>query len=295
MKKLSVALILMMFAFFACEGKKGPAGPQGPTGPAGTSKIYVSGECYETGEVVVLIEFSPEIPRVTVNQDTLPIVDYSYSDWEGVGFTFDGHIPVSVGGSANLKAVYSKGVATASVKVPGNFHITSPDTSHAAQIHVGLPFTVSWSASANADFYWVDFELGYSYYDTSGHYKSFYIDRGVSKTSTSITFPASELFPSDIDYLYDSCGCNGGYFDVQAMNGPKIESGSEGNVTGDGIGFFWASFYGGSLEIEIEGTAYSSSLKARKGTSREEVIKRHIEKAKELDPNYQALKKRWVN
>ena len=69
------------------------------------------------------------------------------------------------------------------------------------------------------------------------------------------------------------------------MNGPILEPGSEGNVTGDGSGFFWGKSYCG-LDIEIEGT----KAKAKREPSKEELMKKWFEKAKAMDPDYQVLR-----
>lgn len=55
-------------------------------------------------------------------------------------------------------------------------------------------------------------------------------------TDTSVTFSSSTLFPNvgEIERIVVS----GGGFAISAVAGP-LKKGTEGNVTGDGIGFFY--------------------------------------------------------
>lgn len=76
-----------------------------------------------------------------------------------------------------------------------------------------------------------------------------------------------------------------GSFSIQAMSGPILKPGSKGNVTGDGIGFFWGVTGGGYLGIGIEG----ANDKARKQVSQKELTKKWFEKVREADPSFRIL------
>lgn len=275
MKKLLTLVILsVLLAFIGCNGTQGPARPQGP---ANSEKIYVWGYVTSTGDTYVGVGLLPVVPWVTVNQETLDI-----DNLDGGWVEYEDSILVSPGDSLYLKVDYTIGIATASSRVPGVFEITSHDTSWMVRIPVRSDFTVSWSTSSYADFYLVEFYIDYEYRNTLGEYRSFNFSKDTCVTSTSITFPASQLFPADlvsITYSY-------GYFDVWAINGPILEPGSEGNVTGDGSGFFLGSSYGGGLDILIEG----AKEKARKELSQRELMKKLLEKARKIGPNYEALR-----
>ena len=283
MKKLLI--IVSLLAVIGCKGQQGPQGPAGADGTDGTDGAdgggtYIYGEVDNTGKVGVLVLFSSVIPWVTVNQETLN-VDYC----DGLGTEYEDSISVSNGDSLHLK-VYTDGIATASARVPGSFEITSHDTSQTVYIPKDSALTVSWSSANYCDFYRVDFYFSYGYYDTLGDYTGFHLRVDTCVTSTSITFPASRLFPAYVDSIDNSWGSD---FDVQAMNGPKLEPGSKGNVIGNGSGFFWGSADGGDLDIRVEG----AKGKAQKEISREELRHRWFEKAKAIDPNYQALKEEF--
>jgi hypothetical protein len=283
MKKLLI--IVSLLAVIGCKGQQGPQGPAGADGTDGTDGAagggtYVYGEAMNTGEVYVIVYFSPVIPWVAVNQETLNVVE----SMMGLLTDYKDSISISIGDSVHLK-VYTDGIATASARVPGSFGITSHDTSLIADIPKGSDFTVSWSSADYCDFYRVHLSLHYGYSDTLGNDGSFYFRMDTCVTSTSITFLASQLFPADVDSVTHS----GGGFNVWAMNGPILEPGSKGNVTGNGSGFFWGSADGGHLDIRVEGT----KGKAQKELSREELRHRWFEKAKAIDPNYQALKEEF--
>jgi len=330
MKRLLFILVLLgFFVSLACEGKKGdtgPTGPQGekgeqgipgqdgvdgdsgapgipgedgeegPPGPPGPEEIYVYGFVENTGWTMVDVHYAPVIPEVKVNQNVIGMWDFR----EG-SFVFQDSIQISSGSSAQLSIDYIKDTdtlgATASAKVPGVFGIHSPDPTVPFFIPPGANFTVEWSAADDADFYWIDFELSYLYQDPFANLKFFSFTRRIFRTTNSITFAATQLFPDDFD---QSVANVSGYFYVDAMNGPEIQSGSVGNVTGDGRGYFWCWSYGGYLSVGIQKIgpqpigpqppAYSSPPDAGKELSREELIKRRLETVKELDPNYQALK-----
>jgi len=275
-KLLTLAIPSVLLVFIGCKGTQGPAGPQGP---ADSEKIYVLGEVMNTGSVYVVVYFSTVIPWVTVNQVTLDL----YEPY-GLFNRYQDSILISTGDSIHLRVDNTTGIATASSKVPGAFEITSHDTSKMVRIPVGSDFTVSWSTSSYADFYRVDFYIDYEYRDTLGEYRVFNFSKDTCVTSTSITFPASQLFPADLvslTYVYSY-----GDFDVWAMNGPVLEPGSKGNVKGNGIGFFWGTSYGGDLDIRIRGT----KEKARKELSKRELVKKWFEKARMIDTNYKALR-----
>ena len=256
--------IVMLAVLFGCQGK------QGPQGPAGTEKMQITGVIDDNGTVSVWVGDSPVIPSVSVNDKNIDL-----DGTEGIWNWYEGDVSVSAGDTAYLKVDNTNGVATALVRIPGSFGITSPDTSDIYYIPVNSNLTVNWSASNHANFYHIYFYLHYSYYDTSDTYRDFSFDKDTSVTSNSITFSASRLFPADFDSI---SSYSYGYFDIYAYNGPKLEVGSQGNVTGDGIGFFHGTENGGRLYIRIEGT------KGRAGSrvSREELRKKWLEKAKSI-------------
>lgn len=245
------AMVVFGIGFIGC---KGPVGPQGQEGP---SLIYVLGGTdsprgYDiTYDVRVRVFNIPTVPTVKVNDKVLP------HNWPEAYLEFvDEDFPICAGDSAELLVTYTKlnggsGTALANVVVPGQFEITSHEPYSIVVIPAGTGMSLTWSPSDNADVYQSSFMLYYGYSDTHGNEKEFRYSLDTLITETSVTFPASELFPN-IDEI-DRIRWSGGSFWVWAMAGPWQE-GTEGNVMGDGIGFFCASSYGGYIEIHVSGS-----------------------------------------
>lgn len=264
-----IALAALVSSLVALAGCEGPEGPQGPAGTASTLPVYVVGRIGpypmyrgekngmdSTTEALVDVYESPGIPSVEINGIRIPPSDPFYRGYDPFRF-FDDNFPVSCGDSAELLVSYPKfdgtaGTAHASIMLPGQFEITSPDTSYDT-ISVGDSLVFRWTPSNGADVYIADFRLGYSYWDTSGNQEFFqYYVYDMVLTDTSIAFSQGQLFP-DLEEI-DSLEYGYGSFDLWAMNGPTPEE-DQGNVTGDGIGFFNGWTYGGSVNIRIIGSS----------------------------------------
>ena len=271
MKKLLISNILIyviLINFIGCSWTTEPNEPD---------KIYVSGEVLNTGEASILVSFAPVVPLVTVNQETLAFNCFLYHPYIQ-GLWYSGVISESAGDSVHLKVNYTRGIATASSRIPENFEIISHDTSQITYIAMDSSLSVSWSAANYAAYYRILFELSFSYEDTLGNYLQVITRKDTSITSTSIIFSMSQLFPVDVDSITVSWGS----FEVRAMNGPRLEPGFEGNVEGDGSGFFWCRTYGGHLEFRIEGTKKA----ARKRLSEKELSMKWFERARMMDQEY---------
>jgi len=197
-------------------------------------------------------------------------------------------VRVDFGDPVNLKVDYTKGVATASIWVPGDFGIISPDTSQIAYIPVDSSFTVIRSTSNHCDFYLLHFSPYYWFYDTSGDYRYFDLYVGTAVTTTSITFPARRLFPTDLARVDKY---SHGHFVLSTRSGPRIEPGAAGNITGDGSGSFWITSYSPDLEVAVQGTERKSADEP----PRKELTEKFFEKAKEMGANYQLRQGRWLS
>ena len=278
MKKWIYWGIVFLFACRGPEGPQGPQGPQGPEGPPGPQIIYVLGYVFSNGWSGVEVSFSPVIPIVKINGHTL-----SLHGCEGSSFFYSDSLPVTHEDSINLNVDYTKDKATASAVIPGKFAITSHDTSQTAYIPLYSNFTVTWSSSVQRSGYWISFWIWYEYETAGGEIKWYEFESDTFITSQSITFPASKLFPPDVDTVLYSWG----YFDVYALSEPKLQPGAEGNVKGGGAGFFWGITFGGELYVAIEGTKVKVE---KEKITREKLMEKLFEKVKKLDLNYQTLK-----
>lgn len=252
-KSVAVALFAAAALLVVVAGCEGPEGPQGPPG---LSPIYIAGRVDASGPgasrslVWLEVYHTPGVPTVEVNN--IPIPFYRGSLYK---FYHD-DFPIAAGDSAELLVTYrtldgNPGTAQAIAILPGPFQITCPDTSYVTMA-VGDSLVVSWTSSDGADIYLIHFFFGYRWADTSGASQYFRYAKDTLCGDTSITFSQAALFPNlgDIDsVLYG----DGGLW-LLAIHGPT-QPGEQGNVTGDGIGFFNGQTPGGDIDIYVSGSS----------------------------------------
>ncbi len=262
----------------------GPEGPQGPAGPPRPSLIWTIGavgrsRAWEPGsDASVTVWNAPEIPDVDVNDRRVPF--YLRREW--LWFR-DEDFPIAAGDSAVLTIAYTKidgvaGTAEAHISIPGQFEITSHDTSTLVEIPVGTGLTVNWSSSSGADVYSAYLYFYYDYLDTLGNWKNYTCTVDTLLTATSVTFAPSGLFPNAGEI--DTVEWSGGYFHVSAAQGPW-EEGAEGNVTGDGMGFFYGWTFGGMLGLGVSSSDLLSNGQDEGRNHIQEFLER---KASQLSP-----------
>ncbi|MGB5530790.1 MAG: hypothetical protein WBQ32_12555 [Ignavibacteriaceae bacterium] len=240
---------LIAINFMGCEG------PAGPTGPVGRSEYSVFGQVSFTSDTLptytyVVVSNISSIPTVKLNQDLSKFSNFGY---QGASY-WDTLRTITEGDEVQLTISGNQGIASAVVRIPQKFTIQSPDPDSLFILSPHSNFTVSWTASNFTDYYDTYFYLYYTYVPIGGggsKYFEFYVDTILS--TTSITIPASRLFPADFDSL--SSGYSYGRFEIIAINGPRPEVGAQGNVTGDGFGFFFGRSDGGDIDIRVQNSA----------------------------------------
>jgi len=245
------ALLSIIFIFIGCENCQGPEGPQGEPGNSVANIAgYLRCNSIEPwGEAQVTVLNLNTIPSVAINDQLLPHGLYSWA-------FYDFNFPIEVGDSAHLEVSYidedgNARLAGSTVVIPGIFSIidTDPDTNVYGVIALQPEddFSVWWSNSAYADAYSIDLYLYCDYNDSLGNdsYYNFYFDTLI--TDTNITFPSEQLFPPDLEVTY--INYLWGQLNILALNG-AWQTGAEGNITGDGVGFFYGVFELGYLLID---------------------------------------------
>ncbi len=276
MKKwfLCIGLALFIGAFVGCKKEESPTETDVP-------KLFIMGEIerylYEGGDHPVFccnenvyVSNTEAVPSVKINDQELEL--YYYLS----GFYFDGDSSLTPGAEYELVVTAGSDTAIATIILPEDFSITTPDTSYV--LPKGISLNASWDSVSYADYYKVYLYVHYDYYDTSGNGKYFGFSSDTIISETSITYESSLLWPnlSKIDSVYNGSG----YVFVCAINGPSFVPDTPGNVSGDGIGFFWAT---------QEKRRYFDVGNAKK-TSKEDRAKRHKEALKEQDK----LWKQWI-
>ena len=252
--KKGILFCCFCFVAFHISGCEGPAGP---AGPAGQIKYSVFGQVEFYSDTLptnanVIVQNISSIPTVKLNQSDLRF-RYLYGSGS---YYWDTLRAITKGDEVQLNVKSDQGEAVATVRIPQQFRIQSPNPDSIFILSPHSNFAASWTASGLSDYYYAYFYLSYSYIPIGGgSSKYFYIEADTILSTTAITIPAARLFPAD----YDSLRFSYGYFSIKAYNGPKLEVGARGNVTGDGIGFFFGKSYGGSIDIRLGNTATTDS------------------------------------
>jgi len=183
-------------------------------------------------EIHVSVGGTRLVPVVSVNNDTLEF--YSYRKNQNTySSEFRKNLSVEPGDECELVVYHDEGEASATITLPGDFEITSPKEDSALQQNED--FIISWSPSEGADRYELEIFLSYHYFDTSGVSSRFDLDTSFY-TTTGITIPKERLFSSEVDSIASSRVI----ISIYSENGPHIGHTTEGNISGDGVGYFVA-------------------------------------------------------
>lgn len=175
--------------------------------------------------------------------DPLPSYDYFkagnsylYTHDFGPGYVFFGNddynlLPSAATDPLSVEVKTSLGTLSGNLARPDS--IQSITLSEYDTLALGQPFTVSWTGGSNADYIYV--HVDYDWIDEQDEWHS--VDPDTFVTGNSVTFPGSIFsYNGEIDYIY-----------VTTLNGPAVEPGARGNMTGSGSGYF--HYNGGSLDI----------------------------------------------
>jgi hypothetical protein len=157
---------------------------------------------------------------------------------EGLGLraTFeDDSVLWAPGVSCSLQVTTDFGFATSSVTVPEAADAVAP-----LESAVGETLTLSWGAASGADYYRVTATLAPASAGRGGHRDT--LGFSVNTRATSVDFG-----PEDLAFAGDFSGT------VESVAGPFPEGGAEGNINGDGSGFFTVRFIdqGGAFSVAI--------------------------------------------
>jgi hypothetical protein len=255
MKKgiLFCSFYLVIISILGCEDSEGPEGHSGQMKYSVFGEVEFISDALPTNASIYVSNIS-SIPTVKLNQDS---ITFMYLGVQSSSY-WDTLRTITEGDEVQLTIIGNQGEAGATVRIPRQFRIQSPDPD---SIFILLPhsnFSASWTSSGFSNYYYAYFYLNYSYVPTGGGYKYFSFDIDTILSTTSISIPAAKLFPPDFDSLTSNWS-NGGAFNVEAVNGPKPEVGAEGNVTGDGIGFFFGRSDGGYIEIRARNSTTTDS------------------------------------
>lgn len=192
------------------------------------------------------------VPSVMINDQELEFQYY------GDAFHYDGSFPLNPRSSYALVVTAGSKIAFATVNLPEDFNIITPDSSYV--LPKGSDLIILWDYAIHSDCYRVYLYITYHYLDTLEQYCIFHFSDDSILSETSITYGHDMIFPnlSEIETIVWGHAS----LSIYAIDGPVLVPGSVGNVTGNGIGFFWAhqkrsvNFYVGThYEISEEEAA----------------------------------------
>lgn len=167
------------------------------------------------------------VPIVTLNHETLGVFSYSWTRYE-YGDTME----FRVESPYELQAFHYWGKASARIVMPGNFSLTSPPEGYILDLDSTL--IVSWTRSAEAEWYWVELAFSYEYRDTLGVEGDYDLRLDTMVRDTFLIVPPERIFPGFVADVIEGDGAAM----VWSGCGPAIEPGDQGNVRGAGFGFF---------------------------------------------------------
>ena len=180
------------------------------------------------------------LPVTAINKETLELSDYSTPGEYGWSSSWRGSdLHLSPGDPCVLHVFQSNGEAHTDTEVVPNLpRITTPETSFSLREDQSLD--VAWVGTPGVDRYQIEFRIDYDYH----RYNTFSLDTTITLPagSTSYTLPGSVIFPAYVDSLeFGYC-----YITVTAEAGPDVGHECDGNVKGNGCGYFFAVSTAGS-------------------------------------------------
>ena len=173
-----------------------------------------------------------EADVIVRNHDTIPLIRINDIEPTDLGYNEGYYYPVLFNPGTACSLDVNVGVRSmhAVTKVPDEFHVITPAEN---DLVVGRDLSIVWS-NAKADRY--DIFIQYQYYDGVDTWYGYWTTiTDVIDTSKVLTNFLPEL-PVGAVWQY-------GFVGVIAINGPRLQAGTPGNITGDGFGFCWTYNY----------------------------------------------------
>jgi hypothetical protein len=167
------------------------------------------------------------VPVVKLNNQELPVYYYTWTSYR-----YGGNDSFAVNYDYELDVTHYFGRAGARVRMPGNFTVLTPAENYILDLDSTL--CIRWTTSAGAGWYWVEIFIDYDYQDTLGQWDDWSVRLDTMLTDTVLVIPPERIFPGFVEDVLEGDACAM----VWSGNGPAIEPGDRGNVTGAGFGFF---------------------------------------------------------
>lgn len=227
---VSTAAVCGVLALTGCSDDVVCPEPGPDAVPLVSARVVEKDDASGTGTYVSVFCTADPLPELYVVSITQRQIDEEGQAQEpGLVLTLEDSLVVWQPGSpCSLKVTTDYGFASASETVPA-----SPEVSAPATIATGESLPLSWVPVDGADYYIV----------------SAVVMSVTVRDTSEVVFATRETFfelPSD---YFESEGVVSGQ--VDAVAGPFIEGGSEGNVSGAGSGFFTVAYHDSAGVFEV--------------------------------------------
>jgi hypothetical protein len=179
----------------------------------------------------------PMIPAVKLNGEEVILDQYGY-----ITCIYNDTIHFAPNQEYELTVDHYYGQANAKIWMPGDFSMISPDTNYILKRDSILSVTWHKSEKARQYYFYVDLE----YEDENGEDFEFFHDTIVD--DTIIRYPPNRIFSESTNTIMDGDGEAAAW----ALNGPyRYEQGTKGNIQGQGLGYFSATYQPKALEFYV--------------------------------------------
>jgi len=198
----------------------------------GTITYYQPGG-RDSAYAAVTVNGTRLVPVVAVNAETLKLVDYTGSGeylWNSTWRS--DNLGVAPDSDCVLHVYQSDGEAHSGRQVlPRHPVISGPEIG--GVFAQGRDFMVFWDGVPKINRYELTLNLDYTY----NNVQQFQFDTAIvlSRTDSSVQIPAATIFPVYVDTVNSGAGI----VTLTAETGPNLGREPSGNISGNGIGYFW--------------------------------------------------------
>ena len=254
MKKLFILPFILTagLLLFGCEGTEGIQGVSGENPLMVNANIEKYPSYYSSNpngiRSFISLYHSPSVAQVYLNDTPIPIGPYGEYIGSSLQYAHE-NLPFSQGDSVHLEIIYEQtdgdtAIAWADIVIPGEFEINNVDTNYMT-VEFGEDLELSWTESYGADAYYCQVGIFYRYRSVSGDTVEFFWQDLEIHEGTSVVFDSADIYPGLAEV--DSVLMFSGALFVNAISGPTQE-GDDGNIQGEGIGFFASTVKNSSAE-----------------------------------------------
>ncbi len=180
------------------------------------------------------------IPTSLINDTSLNIYDYHYNWYLFLDFN-----KLNIDRNYKLEVKYHDGRAEGETYLPGDYEITSPESTYI--LNRDSILKIHWRKANGAKWYWLDLTIEYDYEDTLGEWDYYEFWKDTILFDTFCIYEKNRFIPGYVETIYEGEGT----INIWAMDGPTILPGSKGNISGAGFGFFNTAYQPGERYFYI--------------------------------------------